>query len=272
MDRTPCGVNSASRTFPRCRPTRWASMSVRGVGSIQRRPKRSDRRRPLRRRQGSKNRNWASRGLRCLPELPSRHHLTTLGNWRSNSVTSRESWPRSHPKRRRLRLPAKPCGSIRGTPRPGKGDRHLLPERPFGCFAQKVPVPLFPAVPSEIAAGPGGVAHGCLARVADRPDGYGLRRGALRLVADRRTARSLADRPAHRPGRSNRPGNGVRLADGSALERSQSHVGQARPHGRASGRPQEYNRPARHDPQHAGHELLLPPGRGAPIRNSYWPI
>jgi hypothetical protein len=25
--------------------------------------------------------------------------------------------------------------------RPGKGDRHLLPERPFGCFAQKVPVP-----------------------------------------------------------------------------------------------------------------------------------
>ena len=23
----------------------------------------------------------------------------------------------------------------------GKGDRHLLPERPFGCFAQKVPVP-----------------------------------------------------------------------------------------------------------------------------------
>jgi putative protease len=25
-----------------------------------------------------------------------------------------------------------------------KGDRHLLPERPSGCFAQKVPVPLFP--------------------------------------------------------------------------------------------------------------------------------
>jgi hypothetical protein len=27
----------------------------------------------------------------------------------------------------------------------GKGDRHLLPERPSGCFAQKVPVPFFPA-------------------------------------------------------------------------------------------------------------------------------
>ena len=27
----------------------------------------------------------------------------------------------------------------------GKGDRHLLPERPFGCFAQKVPVPVFPS-------------------------------------------------------------------------------------------------------------------------------
>ena len=26
----------------------------------------------------------------------------------------------------------------------GKGDRHLLPERPSGCCAQKVPVPLFP--------------------------------------------------------------------------------------------------------------------------------
>jgi len=28
-------------------------------------------------------------------------------------------------------------------PRPKKGDRHLLPERPFGCFAQKVPVTFF---------------------------------------------------------------------------------------------------------------------------------
>jgi hypothetical protein len=24
-----------------------------------------------------------------------------------------------------------------------KGDRHLLPERPYGCFAQKVPVTFF---------------------------------------------------------------------------------------------------------------------------------
>jgi 4'-phosphopantetheinyl transferase len=29
--------------------------------------------------------------------------------------------------------------------RAGKGDRHLLPERPFGCFAQKVPVPFCPS-------------------------------------------------------------------------------------------------------------------------------
>lgn len=28
-----------------------------------------------------------------------------------------------------------------------KGDRHLLPERPFGCFAQKVPVPFFSSGP-----------------------------------------------------------------------------------------------------------------------------
>ena len=33
----------------------------------------------------------------------------------------------------------------------GKGDRHLLPERPFGCFAQKVPVP-FSRLFSRLAA------------------------------------------------------------------------------------------------------------------------
>ena len=34
----------------------------------------------------------------------------------------------------------------------GKGDRHLLPERPFGCFAQKVPVPFspFPLFPASL--------------------------------------------------------------------------------------------------------------------------
>ena len=41
----------------------------------------------------------------------------------------------------------------------GKGDRHLLPERPSGCFAQKVPVPFSrrrrstPRLPDEPASG-----------------------------------------------------------------------------------------------------------------------
>ena len=36
-----------------------------------------------------------------------------------------------------------PSGALseRDSSADGKGDRHLLPERPFGCFAQKVPVP-----------------------------------------------------------------------------------------------------------------------------------
>jgi hypothetical protein len=33
--------------------------------------------------------------------------------------------------------------------RRGKGDRHLLPERPFGCFAQKVPVTFSASVEAD---------------------------------------------------------------------------------------------------------------------------
>ncbi len=31
--------------------------------------------------------------------------------------------------------------TVAGVRDPENGDRHLLPERPFGCFAQKEPVP-----------------------------------------------------------------------------------------------------------------------------------
>ena len=57
-----------------------------------------------------------------------------------------------------------------------KGDRHLLPERPFGCFAQKVPVPFF---------SPGRCDRG-LATVAVTGEGIEplLREIASRLVPD----------------------------------------------------------------------------------------
>ncbi len=44
--------------------------------------------------------------------------------------------------------PGRPSAIGNSYPRlvgPEKGGRHLLPERPYGCFAQKVPVTFFPA-------------------------------------------------------------------------------------------------------------------------------
>ena len=52
--------------------------------------------------------------------------------------------------------------SIRGSGQPKKGDRHLLPERLFGCFAQKVRVTFF-----------SGEADGLLSR-SSPPQTYGV--------------------------------------------------------------------------------------------------
>ena len=41
----------------------------------------------------------------------------------------------------------------------GKGDRHRLPERPFGCFAQTVPVPLSVAPAGETGLRPAFLGH-----------------------------------------------------------------------------------------------------------------
>jgi thiamine biosynthesis lipoprotein len=57
----------------------------------------------------------------------------------------------------------------------GKGDRHLLPERPEGCFAQKVPVPFSPC------EAPAGTSHGWTVGLRD-PLRLDYRLGRLRLL------------------------------------------------------------------------------------------
>ncbi len=47
---------------------------------------------------------------------------------------------RLHPTERLARGVCPYAGALLDAALEGKGDRHLLPERPFGCFAQKVPV------------------------------------------------------------------------------------------------------------------------------------
>jgi 4-diphosphocytidyl-2-C-methyl-D-erythritol kinase len=81
-----------------------------------------------------------------------------------------------------------------------KGDRHLLPERPFGCFAQKVPVPFFLG---EVPTGPenlvvravellrrrAGVARGATMRLVKRiPSAAGLGGGSRDAAAALRAA------------------------------------------------------------------------------------
>ncbi len=49
----------------------------------------------------------------------------------------------------------------------GKGDRHLLPGRPFGCFAQKVPVPFSAEVNAGLCVGCGVCVGVCPTRAID---------------------------------------------------------------------------------------------------------
>ena len=119
MDRTPCGVSSANRMFPRSRPTRRASSSVPGAGSSRPRPRRRNRRRPPRRRR-PKNSPWASHGLCPLPESLSHRRLTTLGSWKSNSATCGACWPPSRPSRRRRRSAGQSLRIDPGHTEPGR--------------------------------------------------------------------------------------------------------------------------------------------------------
>src|SRR5262249_18129226 len=93
------------------------------------------------------------------------HHLYALGSasrthprGKRKLSNNRVPWPTGwrsrqpigfNPKRTAYRKSCNPFRPVRrperGT-RVEKGDRPLLPERPEGCFAQKVPVPFFNAI------------------------------------------------------------------------------------------------------------------------------